>query len=351
MLAFFSLQPSYTLTPAPACVRASAPRAAVQMFEPKEGNDYAIRPAITKSGDWKKERSGGRVVVTEGTGSFYKSRSILQMLYDFSGAQSIVAHGDSIASSKKTLISRSARYSGLLDVLDYSEGTMPEGADAWVAINADEAALPAQLSDAKAAGISRVFVLMTEDGPTPCPSDVAALEAQLKEAGMVYTVMRTGELVEDGGGGGLVLSDLDVPVCGAGSKEDVRCSLRPQPPLPSASSPPQAPRGAACLADSAITAAPQRASTPPLCFLRPGLPFRHRGADAARGVRPHLLALPVRDGGDGAARDALPRVRQARRGQGAARGRDRRGGAAGRGGGGDGGDGRGRDRRGAEDGG
>lgn len=163
----------------------------------------------------------GRAVVTEGTGSFYKSRSILQMLYDFSGAQSIVAHGDSIASSKKTLISRSARYSGLLDVLDYSEGTMPEGADAWVAINADEAALPAQLSDAKAAGISRVFVLMTEDGPTPCPSDVAALEAQLKEAGMVYTVMRTGELVEDGGGGGLVLSDLDVPVCGAVSKEDV----------------------------------------------------------------------------------------------------------------------------------
>ena len=39
------------------------------------------------------------------------------------------------------------------------------------------------LSDAKAAGISRVFVLMTEDGPTPCPSDVAALEAQLKEGG------------------------------------------------------------------------------------------------------------------------------------------------------------------------
>merc|ERR1740130_1851187 len=128
----------------------------------------------------------------------------------------------------KLLTTRSARYSGLSGVLQYSEGEMcadgagdgtdaVSSADAWLAINADEAALPAQLSAAKAAGVTRVFLLITDDGTTS-----PAMEEQLKQAGMVYTVMRTGALVDDGAScGGLAVGAVEQSVCGEGSKEDV----------------------------------------------------------------------------------------------------------------------------------
>merc|ERR1740130_2177570 len=117
----------------------------------------------------------------------------------------------------KLLTTRSARYSGLSGVLQYSEGEMcadgagdgmdaVSSADAWLAINA-----------AEAAGVTRVFLLITDDGTTS-----PALEEQLKQAGMVYTVMRTGALVDDGAsGGGLAVGAVEQPVCGEVSKEDV----------------------------------------------------------------------------------------------------------------------------------
>ena len=225
MLSVLALLPSYTLSP-PGCVRASAPRAAVRMFEP-DPNDFAVRPAITRSRQLT-ERQGGRVVVSDGTSSLYGSRDLLQMLYDHGDHRAIVAHSASASATKKLLTTRSARYSGLSGVLQYSEGEMcadgavdgtdaVSSADAWLAINADEAALPAQLSAAKAAGVTRVFLLITDDGTTS-----PAMEEQLKQAGMVYTVMRTGALVDDGAsGGGLAVGAVEQPVCGEVSKEDV----------------------------------------------------------------------------------------------------------------------------------
>ena len=225
MLSVLALLPSYTLPP-PGCVRASASRAAVQMFEP-DPNDFAVRPAITRSRQLT-ERQGGRVVVSDGTSSLYGSRDLLQMLYDHGDHRAIVAHSASASATKKLLTTRSARYSGLSGVLQYSEGEMcadgagdwtdaVSSADAWLAINADEAALPAQLSAAKAAGVTRVFLLITDDGTTS-----PALEEQLKQAGMVYTVMRTGALVDDGAsGGGLAVGVAEQPICGGVSKEDV----------------------------------------------------------------------------------------------------------------------------------
>ena len=196
MLSALVLLPSYTLSPALVSVRATAPRAAVLMFEP-DPNDFAVRPAITKSRQLT-ERAGGRVVVSDGAGSLYGSRSLLQMLYDHTDHSAIVAHSASATATKKLLTSRTARYSGLLGVLQYSKGDMcaegAEGAggaadtvgtaDAWLAINADEAALPAQLIAAKAAGVTRVFLLLTDDGPTPRASEPAALEELLKQACM-----------------------------------------------------------------------------------------------------------------------------------------------------------------------
>ena len=95
-------------------------------------------------------------------------------------------------------------------------------AETWLAINADESALPAQLAEAQAAGIKRCFLLFTEAGPTQCPSDASALEAMLTESGLTFTVMRTGVLEPSGGGGGgLRLGEVDQAVCAAVSKEDV----------------------------------------------------------------------------------------------------------------------------------
>ena len=182
---------------------------------------YELRPSVTKSRDTS-ARKGCSVVLTEGTGSFYASRTLIQMLHDFGAHRSITVQGESVADMKKALISRASRYSGLLDILDYSEAEAWVEADAWLAINADEAALPSQIEAARAAGVKRAFVVLTEDGPTPSLSDADGIEALLKSSGLAYTIMRTGALIEeDPEGGGLVLGEVDMPVCGSVSKADV----------------------------------------------------------------------------------------------------------------------------------
>jgi len=159
--------------------------------------------------------------VTEGNGAFYASRNLIQMLHDFGNHKSIVVHSSEPATAKKALFTRQARYSGLLDTLDFSDAKLA-AADAWLAINADEAALPAQIAAAREAGIKRAFLLLTADGPTPFPTDSAAMEAMLEESGLSWTIMRTGNLVEGGAiGGGLRLGEVDMAVCGDVSKEDV----------------------------------------------------------------------------------------------------------------------------------
>jgi len=192
---------------------------------PPTPNEYNLRPAVTgASALGMRPREGCTVVVTEGTGSFYASRNLIQMLHDFGKHKGIVAHSDDVATTKKSMLTRNARYTGLLEVLSYTEGEVMGGADSWLAINADEAALPAQIASAKSAGVKRVFVLLTEDGPTSCPADVDAMKALLEGSGMAFTVMRTGALDKSSSGssgGGLRLGELDEPVCYAVGEEDV----------------------------------------------------------------------------------------------------------------------------------
>jgi len=161
-------------------------------------------------------------VVTDGTDNLYASRTLFPVLHDFGRFKSIVAHGKSIVENKKALLTRQARYGGLLDVLSFAEGPLAEafdGADTWVAINADEAVVAANIDAAVAAGVSRVVVLLTGDGPTVGLADSKALEAKL--SGVDYTVIRTGELAGESVGGGLKLADVDVPTCEDVSKGDV----------------------------------------------------------------------------------------------------------------------------------
>ena len=116
-----------------------------------------------------------------------------------------------------------ARYSGLIDVLKFSESPMSEaaaGCSIWLAFNADEAAFAAQLEQAKGAGVKRVFAVFTADGPTAAP-DADALKAILDASGLTYTVMRTGKTGAARGGGGLKICEMDAEDCDVASKEDL----------------------------------------------------------------------------------------------------------------------------------
>ena len=122
------------------------------------------------------------------------------------------------------LLSRQARYTGLIDGLEFAEGELADamaGATTWVAVNADESKLASQLETAKGAGVTRVFVLLTADGPTEALSDADALKATLEASGLTWTVMRTGSMSATGGGGGLKLDEVDMATCAEVPKEDI----------------------------------------------------------------------------------------------------------------------------------
>jgi len=186
--------------------------------------------AVTRSREAGASRTGS-IVITNGADSFYQSRAAFQTLYDFGGFASIRASTADVLEAKKSLLSRTARYSGLVDALDLHDAadglaTAFEGCSTWLALHADEAKLGAQIEAAAAAGVSRAFILFSADGPTVFPSDGAALEARLASAGISYTIMRTGSMRGDAGtssvgGVGLVLGELDVPVCEDVPQEDV----------------------------------------------------------------------------------------------------------------------------------
>lgn len=156
------------------------------------------------------------VVVTDGTDSFFGSRSVFQVLHDAGDFSSLTAFSSSIVDAKKMCISRQARYSGLIDVLKFAEGGDAElaatlsGVSTWVAINGDAAKLPAQISAAAGAGVKRIFVHLSAADAAP---DEGALKAALEASGAAYTVMRTGTLAKAGAGGGLVVGDFELPTC------------------------------------------------------------------------------------------------------------------------------------------
>jgi len=165
---------------------------------------------------------GEQVVVTDGTDSFYGSRAVFQSLFDHADFDEIKALSSSVAEAKKMLISRQARYSGLIDVLKFSEGSLSEGmagATMWVAMNAKPDVLSEQIAAAKQAGIKRAFVHLCS--PEYASLDTKALEATLQGSGMSFTLLRTGKLSEKGAGGALKLEEVDIPTCEEVAKEDV----------------------------------------------------------------------------------------------------------------------------------
>merc|ERR1719482_973409 len=121
------------------------------MFE-EASKGFEVPSQITRSGAARAERLAktGSVVVTDGSGSFLATRTMFQQLHDFGDFGKIVASSASTPDAKKMLMTRNARYSGLLDVLEFREGATPsfEGVSTWLALNADEATLAADIDAA-----------------------------------------------------------------------------------------------------------------------------------------------------------------------------------------------------------
>ena len=138
-------------------------------------------------------------------------RMIFQYLHDFGDFSGVTAFSSSVTEAKKMLLSRQARYSGLVDVLDFAEGGDVElsaalgGASTWIVVNADSKAVVGQLEAAAAAGVKRAFIHLSATEASDV--DVAALTAALEASSLDYTVMRTGSMSKEGSGGGLVVSD------------------------------------------------------------------------------------------------------------------------------------------------
>lgn len=162
---------------------------------------------------------GESLLITDGTDSFYEHRMAVQSLHDYGSYDKITAWSSSIVDAKKMLISRQARYTGLIDVLEFAEGDIGEaaaGSAVWVVMNADLNALESQLPAAKAAGIERVFVHANTEA-----SGIAPLKSLLEGCGMKYTLMRTGSLTAHSGGAPLKIEDIEADELGELPKDDV----------------------------------------------------------------------------------------------------------------------------------
>jgi len=111
----------------------------------------------------------------------------------------IIAFTPDSKSAKKKLLGRSARYSGLSSLLEFTEGSTDDllatdgpltGVNSWLAFEVDSASVLAKAEAAKAAAVKNVIFVVSGD------ADMSAAEALLKESGATYTFIRTGEVVD-----------------------------------------------------------------------------------------------------------------------------------------------------------
>ena len=141
-----------------------------------------------------------------------KNDFVFQVLHDAKAFDSITAASSSVADAKKMLLSRQARYSGLTDLLHFTEEPLDQvlnGADVWLTMNTDQAELRHQVEAAKVAGVKRIFVHVGADGPDAMLADAPALKSALDASGAEYTVMRARIMTGSGGSIGMILADID----------------------------------------------------------------------------------------------------------------------------------------------
>jgi len=150
---------------------------------------------------------GGKIVVT-GIGKVDEDEFALSLLNEQELWTSIVLATDNSVSTQKRFLSRTARYSGLLNVLNFETvdvaaadqlSAVLEGANAWVAFNVSQAAVP-QLSEAALkAGVKRAVFTVELPPARINETSIAELDAAAKAfeaAGAYFTGIRHGTLVE-----------------------------------------------------------------------------------------------------------------------------------------------------------
>jgi len=117
--------------------------------------------------------------------------------------EKIIAFSSDSAFAKKRLIGRNARYTGLLDVLDFAEGaddslrasdSALSGCDAWLAFGVAPEAVRSSAEAAVAAGVKRVVLVV--EGQCPEANQLATTLD-----GTSLTVIQCGEFVEGTEGG------------------------------------------------------------------------------------------------------------------------------------------------------
>jgi hypothetical protein len=121
---------------------------------------------------------------------------------------SVMLATDDAAAAKKKFLSRTARYSGLLNVLDFATLDLEDGenlsevltdANSWIAFNVTQSAIPFLSKAALSAGIKRV-IFTTELPPsrineTVIPEFDAAVLA-FEAAGAAFTGIRHGTVID-----------------------------------------------------------------------------------------------------------------------------------------------------------
>jgi hypothetical protein len=150
---------------------------------------------------------GGKIVVT-GIGKVDEDEFALSLLNEQELWTSIVLATDNSVSTQKRFLSRTARYSGLLNLLNFETvdvaaadqlSAVLEGANAWVAFNVSQAAVP-QLSEAALkAGVKRAVFTVELPPARINETFIAELDAAAKAfeaAGAYFTGIRHGTLVE-----------------------------------------------------------------------------------------------------------------------------------------------------------
>ena len=106
---------------------------------------------------------GGKIVVT-GIGKVDEDEFALTLINEQSMWTSVILGTDDAVTTKKRFLSRTARYSGLLNVLDFATvdltmkeqlATLLEGANSWIAFNVTQESVPLLSEAAVAAGVKR----------------------------------------------------------------------------------------------------------------------------------------------------------------------------------------------------
>lgn len=161
----------------------------------------ATAEAAEETAEKPKRNVGGTVLVS----GFMDEPSrtdqfVFDMLHKHEAFEKIAVYSADNSFAKKRLTSRSARYTGLLDVLDFVQGSLDDllkgadgplaGVNSWLGFAVDSATLVKQAEAAKSAGVKNLVLLCATD------AEFAAAAGVLEGSKTEYTFIRTGEIVD-----------------------------------------------------------------------------------------------------------------------------------------------------------